>query len=157
MRKISLKIRNSNWETVAFLLIYDFFKNHRKRFNRSELMRTENIDKAVKWLQHLNHKKYPEHPEETLQRTIQNLRDKDFIIFHGQGEYELTKPGIEECQRVASELNVQASNIDETIEVIKNEYESETIEKAAEILKGLSPDEIYNIFKKIDLDKNDEN
>jgi len=157
MKKISLKIRNSNWETVAFLIIYDFLRTTGKRFNRSELIRTENIDKAVKWLQHLNHKKYPEHPEETLQKTIQNLRDKGFIIFHGQGEYELTKPGIEECQRVANDLNVQASNIDETIEVIKNEYESETIEKATEILKGLSPDEIYNILKKIDLEKNNKN
>jgi Mn-dependent DtxR family transcriptional regulator len=109
----------------------------------------ENLDKAVNWLQHLNHKKYPQHPEETLQRTIQNLRDKGYIIFHGQGEYELTDSGIEECKRVAYELNVQVADIDETIQMVKEEYNTETIEKAREIIGKLSPEEIENVLKKL--------
>ncbi len=149
MAKISLKIRNSNWETVAFLLIYDFLKTTGKCFIRSELMRLENLDKAVNWLQHLNHKKDPKNPEETLQRTIQNLRDKGYITFHGQGEYELTNPGVEECERVARELNVQVADVDETIQMIKEEYNAETTEKARKIIAELSPEEINSILKKL--------
>jgi hypothetical protein len=148
MTTISLKVRNSNWETVAFLLIYDFLRTTGKAFSRSELMRTENMDKAVKWLQHLNHKKYPTHPEETFQRTIQNLRDKGFIIFHGQGEYELTKEGIEECRRVANELNVRLTSMDDTVEMIRAKFEAETVEKVREILKGMSPEEIRELLEK---------
>ncbi|MCF6247205.1 MAG: hypothetical protein L3J69_07565 [Desulfobacula sp.] len=153
MTKISLKIRKSNWETIAFLLIYDFLKTTGKYFVRSELMRMENIDKAVNWLKHLNHKKHPEHPEETLQRTIQNLRDKGYIIFHGQGEYELTQPGIKECKRVARELNVQVSDIDETIQVVKNDYKVETIEKAKEIMKQLTPEQMKSVLQKVNNSK----
>ncbi len=39
------------------------------------------------------HKKMPKHPEETLQRTMQNMRDKNWIKFLGKGEYELTDEG----------------------------------------------------------------
>ena len=148
-----LLIRKSNWETVAFLLIYDFLKTTGRRFVRSQLIRTENIDKAVKWLQHLNHKKYPEHPEETLQRTIQNLRDKGYIIFYGQGEYELTESGIYECERVANQLNVQIADIDETIQMVKEKHDIETIEKTKEIIKTLSPEEIQSLLKKLNLNE----
>jgi hypothetical protein len=148
MKKISLKIRDSNWETVAFLIIYEFSRTTGKHFSRSELMKPGNIDKAVKWLQHLNHKNFPTHPEETFQKTIQNLRDKGFIIFHGQGEYELTKLGIEECRRVANELNVQVSSMDETVKMVKANYEAETMEKVKEILEGMSPDEISELLKR---------
>ena len=148
MKTISLKIRDSNWETVAFLIIHEFVRTAGKHFFRSDLMKTENIGKAVKWLQYLNHKKFPTHPEETFQKTIQNLRDKGFIIFHGQGEYELTKLGIEECRRVANELNVQVSSMDETVKMVKSNYEAETMEEVKAILKGMSPDEISELLKK---------
>ena len=150
MPRISLKIRKSNWETVAFLLIYDFLKTTGRHFIRSELMRMENLDKAVAWLRHLNHKKHPEHPEETLQRTIQNLRDKGYIIFHGQGEYELSDLGVEECERVASELNVQMADIEETIQIVKEEYQAASIERAKEIIRRLSPQEVDAILRKFE-------
>lgn len=147
MYRISLKIRKSNWETVAFLLIYDFLTTTGKHFVRPDLMK--NVDKSVDWLQHLNHKKNPEHPEETLQRTIQNLRDKGYIIFHGQGEYELTELGITECYRVADELNVQFMDIDNIIQTVKEEYNVESIEKAEALIKKLSPDQIKMILEKL--------
>lgn len=132
MSRISLKIRKSNWETVAFLIIHKFLRVTGKKFYRIELMRAENIDNAVDWLKQLNHKKYPKHPEETLQRTIQNLRDKGFIVFHGQGEYELTKAGVEECRRVASEFG---QDIDEAIELRKEDHKTELLEEVKKMLK----------------------
>lgn len=147
MKRISLKIRDSNWETVAFLIMYDFLRTTGKHFSRSELMKTENIDKAVKWLQHLKHKEYPTQPEATFQKTIQKLRDKGYIIFHGQGEYELTSQGVEECQRVANELNTQVSSMDDTVQMVRANFEAANIEKVKEILKKMSPDEISELLE----------
>ena len=43
----------------------------------------------------MGHKKDPGSLENTLQRTIQNLRDKGYIDFLGSGEYHLTVKGLE--------------------------------------------------------------
>lgn len=143
MARISLKIRNSNWETVAFLLIFDLIKRTgSKSFVRSDLMK--GIDKAVGWLRQLNHKNHPAHPEETLQRTIQNLRDKDYILFHGQGEYELTDPGLSECNRVAKEF---ITGIDESILKCQEDHLIENVEKLKELTQGMSLEEIQRVFK----------
>jgi len=53
-----------------------------------------NIDIALNWLDAFGHKKLPKTPEETLQRTIQDLRDRGYILFLGNGEYKLTKKGL---------------------------------------------------------------
>jgi DNA-binding PadR family transcriptional regulator len=147
VRKIPLKTRSSNWECVAFIIIYNFLISTGRQFTRSSLMNSENIDKAVKWLYRLNHKEYPEHPEATLQRTLQNLRDKGYIIFHGQGKYELTEDGISECYNVVSELNDQLCNIEETIERIRDEWQSERLEEVKKQLQNMSPEEIDNLIK----------
>ena len=83
----------SNWETIAFLLINQIVIREYHFFFRSQLMSSDNIDLATEFSALLGHKKNPAHPEETLQRTIQNLRDKGFINFLGQGEYKLTTDG----------------------------------------------------------------
>ncbi len=107
MYKICPKGRTSFWQNIAFLLMYDFFKKTGCRFTRKELMCAENIEKAFTWLKLLQYDEiYPKHAESTLQRTIQNLRDKGFIIFHGEGNYELTHKGVEECKKVKKELNI---------------------------------------------------
>jgi hypothetical protein len=83
----------SNWENMAFYLI-------EKNLNGSEIVYRRDIfsnDDLYYFSDEfgplLGHKKKPIHPEETLQRTIQNLRDKGFLNFLGQGEYQLTTQG----------------------------------------------------------------
>ena len=51
------------------------------------------LETARKFLIFYSHKKDPNRLENTLQRTIQNLRDKGYIIFFGDGEYRLTERG----------------------------------------------------------------
>ena len=81
---------NSNWETIAFILI-NRVVGRNSLFNRMQLIK--NIDTVVSLSALLGHKKNPDHPEETLQRTLQNMRDKGFIDFLGAGEYKLTPAG----------------------------------------------------------------
>ncbi len=88
----------SNWETIAFLLI-NRIAGKSGLFNRAQIMK--NIDMAVLLSSRiLGHKKNPDHPEETLQKTMQNLRDKGFIDFLGRGEYKLTATGHERMKHV---------------------------------------------------------
>ncbi|MHC4586258.1 MAG: hypothetical protein ACYS3N_17135 [Planctomycetota bacterium] len=82
-----------NWETIAFMIIKKILVCKNPHFSRSELMTMEHLNFAVILSSALGHIDKPRHPEETLQRTIQNMRDKNLIKFHGDGEYELTKLG----------------------------------------------------------------
>lgn len=93
-----------NWETVASVLTRKILVGNSPYFSRSELVTTEHLDFAGRLLSFFGHKKKPEHPENTLQRTIQNMRDKGFIEFHGNGEYELTNSGYKEMERLAGRL-----------------------------------------------------
>jgi hypothetical protein len=83
--------KGSNWETVAFLIIRKISKN--SYFSRTQLMTPDNLSAAINILREVGHKERPDHPEETLQKTIQNLRDKGYIEFLGRGEYKLTERG----------------------------------------------------------------
>ncbi len=78
----------SNWEGIAFYLI----KKHVT--NRSNIVYRQDIfsDKDLYFFAEevapvFRHKEKPKRPEETLQRTLQNLRDKGYLDFLGQGEY----------------------------------------------------------------------
>ncbi|MBI5141600.1 MAG: hypothetical protein HZA20_05335 [Nitrospirae bacterium] len=95
------RITGSNWETIAFLLINKILIAQNPFFSRSKLMSCENMTLAIRFSNLLGHKKAPDHPEETLQRTIQNLRDKGYIDFLGRGEYKLTESGF---IRMANEI-----------------------------------------------------
>ena len=90
-KKIIHLTGRSNWETLAFLIVNKITNGDHIVFNRTNLM--SNIDFAINILPILGHKNKPEHPEETLQRTIQNLRDKGFIEFLGNGKYKLSEDG----------------------------------------------------------------
>ena len=91
----------SNWETVAFILIENILVGNNPYFNRRELMKAEHLIFAVKLLEFVfQHKKAPKASESTLQRTIQNMRDKNWIQFLGSGEYKLTKKGIDELEKI---------------------------------------------------------
>ena len=84
----------SNWEIIAFVLINRLLVGNNPYFSRSEFMTQKNLDFAVKLTRVLNHKENPQHPDKTLQRTIQNLRDQGYIEFLGKGEYKLSKDGV---------------------------------------------------------------
>lgn len=68
-------------------------------------MTQKNLDLATVLLKILGHKKHPEKPEQTLQRTIQNLRDKGDLEFLGEGRYKLTPKGSQEMTRLQTVLD----------------------------------------------------
>jgi hypothetical protein len=81
----------SNWEFNAFYLIDKCVNENERQFSRIAFMK--NIDEIYGLMIFYGHKEKPKHPEETLQRTLQNMRDKEWVNFYGQGEYELTDEG----------------------------------------------------------------
>lgn len=89
---------HSNWEIVTFIIIDKLIVGNNRYFSRSEIMTMDNIKLAEILTAALGHKIKPKHPEETLQRTLQNLRDKGFIDFLGGGEYKLTDKGFEKAK-----------------------------------------------------------
>jgi len=149
MSRTSMKLRTSNLETVAFILIYQITGHAGKLFTRIQFMSSQNMKMANDWLVKLNHKKEPEHLEESLQGTLQNLRDKGFIIFHGAGNYELTRTGVNENIHINYEINFW--NINEQIEKIKSKDKEEIIDKAAELFKGMSTEQIRSALNMIGL------
>ncbi|MBI4844159.1 MAG: hypothetical protein HY809_07550 [Nitrospirae bacterium] len=95
----------SNWETIAFLVINDMLGGSNRVFARSQLMSANNLQTAIDWSIALGHKEKPEKPEETLQKTIQNMRDKDYIKFLGRGDYKLTLIGLNKMKEVVNKVN----------------------------------------------------
>ena len=93
----------SNWEFVTWYLIDQCITENNRSFTRTQLFR-RNYEEIYDILILLGHKKHPQHMEETIQRTLQNMRDKDWIIFLGQGDYRLTNEGY-------GELLTQRENI----------------------------------------------
>ncbi|MDA8172207.1 MAG: hypothetical protein M0Z48_10335 [Nitrospiraceae bacterium] len=90
-------IKKSNWETVAFLLINKILGRRNFPFERPGLMSAANLQAAVIFLMLLGHKENPTHPEQSLQSTIQKMRDKGYIEFcDGRGKYKLTEVGYNE-------------------------------------------------------------
>lgn len=85
----------SNWELMAFYIIEPFITEKNKKFKRTQIINDRTLKDALFFLEDvLQHKKYPEHPEETLQKTLQNMRDKKWISFlTNRGDYQLTESG----------------------------------------------------------------
>jgi hypothetical protein len=94
----------TNWEVVALCLIKRLIVGNNLNFSRSELMSDNYLDHAIRMLSVFGHKKIQSKPKETLQRIIQNLRDKGYIDFLGQGEYVLTQKGKEALSNLKPEL-----------------------------------------------------
>jgi NAD/NADP transhydrogenase beta subunit len=82
-----------NWEMVAFVIINRLLVGKNRRVIRSEIMTSENLSLVEFITGALGHKKKPRNAQETLQKTLQNMRDKGFIDFLGSGEYEITNTG----------------------------------------------------------------
>lgn len=96
----------SNWEIVAFYFIEPLITEKRRRFTRSSLMK--DVTEIYPLLTILGHKKNPTSPEQTLQKTLQNMRDKKWITFlRGgyTGEYELTDDGFRKLLDVKDTLD----------------------------------------------------
>lgn len=107
---MSLKFRNvkSNWEFIVWYLIDQCVRDEKdRRFTRVQVMR-KNYKEVYLILIALGHKKRPEHPEETIQKTLQNMRDKHWVKFLGQGDYELTEEGHKELKR--NKDNIRKAN-----------------------------------------------
>ena len=91
----------SNWEIIVFIIISKLIVGNNLYFRRSEIMTSDNIKLAEMLSTALGHKIKPRHPEETMQRTLQNMRDKAFIKFLGRGEYQLTNDGFNSMRIIA--------------------------------------------------------
>lgn len=150
MSKIRMKPRVSNWETVAFILIHQITGLTGKHFTRIQLMSSQNITMAIDCLVRLNHKTDPEHPEASLQHAIQKLRNKGYIIFHGDGNYELTDAGIDERDRIMREMNLaQPSDLFNYVEQTKIENEKELTDKILKLFKNMSKEQIQSALSMV--------
>jgi len=85
----------SDWEFVAWYLIDPCITEKDRSFTRAQIMR-KNYEEIYQLLILSGHKKHPQHMEATIQKTLQNMRDKKWIIFLGQGDYKLTDEGYRE-------------------------------------------------------------
>lgn len=94
----------SNWEFVAWYLIESCVTEKNLSFTRTQIMR-RNYEEVYDILTLLGHKKHPQHPEATIQKTLQNMRDKNWIIFMGQGAYRLTSDGYNELLTQSENIN----------------------------------------------------
>ena len=94
----------SNWEFVAWYLIQPSISETSRSFSRTQILRRD-YEQVYNILVILGHKKRPEHMEETIQKTLQNMRDKNWISFLGQGDYKLTDQGFAELLRNKENLD----------------------------------------------------
>ena len=96
------------WKTVLMLLIGKLVLPEQPVFYRTQLMKQDNQDAAVKFLHQLfNYKEHPEKVEQTMQRVLQNLRDDGYVeFFHpvSPGKYKLTKSGYKKLAEIREEL-----------------------------------------------------
>ena len=84
----------SNWENIAFYLIEKYVESESNIVYRQDVFSDADLYFFSEQFAPLFlYKPKPKHPEETLQRTLQNLRDKGYLDFLRQGEYRLTKEG----------------------------------------------------------------
>lgn len=100
----------SNWQLIALMIINKVKVGNNRRMSRTEIFSSENLYFAVRFTELLGHKNKPKHPEETLQRTLQNLRDKGYIDFLGDGEYRLTEKGVEAANVIGEKYPYDALN-----------------------------------------------
>lgn len=102
---IKLSTRMGNWQAIAFILIKQTLVGVNPHFCRQDLFADKHIEFAVRLSKLLGHKKDAQRAEYTLQNTIQKMRDRGFIIFHGQGDYEITAAGYDEMELLPTNSN----------------------------------------------------
>jgi hypothetical protein len=95
LKKITGLQVKSNWEFMAFYLIEQYVDKVNRGFKRTQIINDRNLGEVLSMLGDiLGHKRKPEHPSETMQRTLQNMRNKGWIDFlTNQGDYRLTDAG----------------------------------------------------------------
>jgi hypothetical protein len=81
-----------NWELLVWSLVEPHITEKCHRFSSAQIIR-EKYESIYQTLKVLGHKKAPKAPEATMRRTLENMRDKGWVKFYGQGEYELTDDG----------------------------------------------------------------
>lgn len=133
---IKTKMRRSNWEVAVFLIVAEITSCSNAMFYRSQIMTDRNQERANGWLAGLGHKKNQKSVEFTMQRTMQNLRDKGFIDFKGGGVYSLTDAGVEECGRVLEETLSKGNSIGEGLEKHKEDALMPIINRIFVLLAG---------------------
>jgi DNA-binding PadR family transcriptional regulator len=106
----------SNWETILYYLINKTAKVKGPYIYRTELMKMENLELARQLSEPFGHKKDPKAIEQTLQKTLQNMRDKGNIEFLGQGEYRLTEEGLNRMRESEAEMKKKLGPILELME-----------------------------------------
>ena len=114
---------SSNWETVAFLLI-DKIIHQDLSFSRRHLMSNKILEKGVAFTKTLGHKSNPKNPIQTLQKTIQNLRDKGVINFLGRGEYQLTAQGLDRMNEIKQEFKQYLEDVKDSVKDIEDSSET---------------------------------
>jgi DNA-binding PadR family transcriptional regulator len=67
----------------------------------------------------LGHKKRPQHPEKTIQTTLQNMRDKNWITFFGQGDYKITDDGYKELLAQKENIDIARNITPEQLKVMR--------------------------------------
>ena len=113
----------SNWEVVVFFLIQPLITEARNRFSRSKIL-SGGYDEIYKILVILGHKKKPTSMEQTIQKTLQTMRDKGWVSFLGSysGEYELTDKGYEELERLKDILQ-RLNSLKKELEAVRRSIE----------------------------------
>jgi hypothetical protein len=116
----------SNWEVVIFYLIQPFVNETKRHFSRSRML-GRNYDKIYIILAALlGHKKHPTSVEQTIQGTLQTMRNKGWIKFLRaySGEYELTDQGFKELNRHKDNLqrlnNLSVAEIEAARQIVEN-------------------------------------
>jgi hypothetical protein len=114
MKTLRLSRDLPNWEVLTLALIRFILTPHgfRKSFQRTELMRQKNLDFLEMYTAELlKHKYNPQAMEQTLQSTLQTMRDKGYVTFLGAESYQLSPKGLqllekEEIRQVANQLTI---------------------------------------------------
>lgn len=109
----------SNWEFVAWYLIQPNISETSRSFSRTQILRRD-YEQVYNILILLGHKKRPEHMEQTIQKTLQNMRDKNWISFLGQGDYKLTDQGYAEMLRNKENLDNIHAFTKEQLKVLRD-------------------------------------
>jgi DNA-binding PadR family transcriptional regulator len=108
----------SDWELVVWYLIGPCVTEKHRSFTRTQILR-KNYDDVYELLKLFGHKKQPQHTEETIQKTLQNMRDKNWIAFLGQGDYQLTDEGYRELLVQRENINKVRSFSPQEIELLR--------------------------------------
>ena len=125
--KLKFSGANSNWEVIIFYLIQPFVNETKRHFSRNRMLGNK-YDKIYIILALLGHKKKPANIEQTIQKTLQNMRDKGWIKFLRaySGEYELTNEGYEEFKRHKGNLqilnNLSNAEIEAARQIVEKTY-----------------------------------